>query len=212
MLPRRCKKCRCYVAPQLRKCPRCGTVAPALVVVTKPTKEELRDARAKRDTKVSVLHAKNIHWVPSAFSLRAWTSMVEELKRRFDKAETPRLRNTIRSEMRLNNAMLARAKVPSGKKPWTSEIYHTKQQCICIFVSARKHRYVMADKDEVADLIIIPRRGHAKGMPPIRLKRFEKSRYAKMKKAEKQEEVVHKKRRKIKTEQRAKKRASKQPS
>lgn len=206
MLPRRCKnpKCRCYIAPQLSRCPRCNKVAPAMKAA--PTKEEKKDARAKRDAKVSTIHAKHIHWVPSAFAIAAHKSMVEELKRRLDKADTPRLRNTVRSEMRLVKQFLDRCNVPSGKKPWTTEIYHTKQQCISIYISPKKHRYVTADKDAPADLIIINRKKH-RGMPFSRLQRFEKSRYARMKKQEKQETVVHKKRKKAKKERRAKKRA-----
>lgn len=209
-LPRRCKKCRCYVAPQLQRCPRCNKVAPSNVVV-KPTKEEKQEARAKRDAKVPLIHAKNIHWVPSAFALRAHEAMVEELKRRLDKADTARLRNTIRSELRCTKATLARKNVPSGKKAWTSEIFHTKQQCISVFVSPKKHRYVLAERDGPADLIIQNKKNR-KTMPFTRLIRFEKSRYARMKKAEKQEETTHKKRHKVKKEQRAKKRAAKAKS
>lgn len=205
MLPRRCKKCRCYIAPQLQRCPRCNKLAPAMK--TAPTKEEKKDARAKRDAKVPTIHAKNIHWVPSAFSIAAHKSMAEELKRRLAKADTPRMRNTIRSEMRANSAHLARTKVPSGKKAWTTEIFHTKQQCISVFISPKNHRYVSAEKDGPADLIVINRKKHARGMPFSRLQRFEKSRYARMKKQEKQEQVVHKKRKKAKKEKRAKRRA-----
>lgn len=207
MLPRRCKSCRCYIAPQLHRCPRCRATAPA--IPTKPTKEERKEARVKRDAKVPVIHAKNIHWVPSVFSLRAHTNMVEELRRRLDKETSPALRNTIRSEMRATKATLARATVPSGKKAWTSEIFHAKQSCISIFIAPSKHRYVLADKDGAADLLVMSRKKHAKGMPFMRLVRFEKSPYARMMKKEKQEAAVHTKRRKIKKEARAKKRAIK---
>lgn len=201
MLPRKCKKCKCYVAPQLQRCPRCNTKAPAMK--TAPTKEEKQDERAKRDTKVPLLHAKNIHWVPSAFSVQAQTALLNEQERRLAKADTARLRNTIRSEIRATKAHLAKAKVPSGKKPWTTEIFHTKQMCVSVFISPKKHRYVLAERDGPADLIVQNKKRAA--VPFTRLQRFEKSRFARMKKAEKQEEVVHKKRKKAKKERRVKK-------
>lgn len=206
MLPRRCKKCRCYVAPQLVRCPRCRTRAPAVVVVTKPTKEDKAAARAKRDAKVPTLHAKHIQWVPSAFAIAAHKDMLKELDRRLAKADTPRLRNTIRSELRAVKAFLARTVVKSGKKPWTNEIFHGKQACVSVFVSPKQHRYVLADRDGPADLIIINRK-HKRTMPFTRLQRFEKSPFARMVKKEKQDDRVHSKRHKVKREQRAKKRA-----
>lgn len=124
MFPRRCKKCRCYIAPQLHRCPRCRKVAPPLGV--KPTKEDKHEARAKRDAKVPTVQSKNIHWVPSKFALDAHILMVDELRRKIDKADSAVMRNVHRSELRAVRATLARANVPKGKKPWTSEIYHTK--------------------------------------------------------------------------------------
>jgi hypothetical protein len=210
MLPRRCKKCRCYVAPQLTRCPRCNKATPSLVVVA-PTKEEKQSARAKQDAKVPLIHAKHIHWIPSAFSLEAHRNMVEELKRRLAKADTARMRNTIRSEMRCVKLTLARENVPKGKKGWTSETFHTKQQCISIFISPKKYRYVLADKDGPADLIIANRKRNAP-TPFSRLCRFEKSRYARMKKAEKQEETTNGKRVKAKKDKRAKHKKAKSQS
>jgi hypothetical protein len=205
MLPRRCKKCRCYVAPQLTRCPRCATRA-APLESPKLTREDKQSARAKRDAKVPVVHAKHIHWIPSAFSLRAHEAMIDELNRRLDKADTPRLRNTVRSELRTVRAVLARATVPSGKKPWTTETFHTKQTCVQVFVSPKKHRYVLADRDGPADLIIANRKNR-KTMPFSRLQRFEHSRFARMKKLEKHDETVHKKRTKARKEKHATKRA-----
>lgn len=211
MLPRRCKSCRCYIAPQLDRCPRCRKRAPA--VPTKPTKEEKVQARVKRDAKVPTIHAKNMHWIPSAFSMRAHTDKIGELRRRLERAESPALRNVIRNELRLAKATLARASVPSGKKGWTSEIFHAKQSSISVFISPKKHRYVLADKDGPADLIIIPRAAHRKsGTTTMRLVRFERSGYAKMVKKEKQETAVHSKRKKVKKEARAKKRQLKDKS
>lgn len=205
--PRRCKKCRCYIAPQLDHCPKCGKKAPA--VAAKPTKEDKDAAKARRDEKVPIVLGKHIHWVPSRFALEANERMVDELRRQIDKAETARMRNVLRSHLRSVRATLARAQVPEGKKPWTSEIYHTKQRCVSIFISPKGKRYVSAGRDGEADLIIQnPKRRKYLGMPFCRLQLFDKSPVARMKKAEKQEEATHKKRKKAKKEKRAKKRGA----
>lgn len=196
MLPRRCKKCRCFIAPQLTRCPRCRKLAPPLATSV-VTKEDRVAARAKRDAKVPVIYAKHMHWIPSAFARTAHASLVEELQRRLGSTESLRLRNTIRSELRAAKAVLARTTVPKDKKPWTTEIFHTKQMCVSVFISPKKHRYVLAERDGPADLIIINRK-NKKEIPFTRLQRFEHSRFARMKKLEKHEEVVHKKRKKAK--------------
>lgn len=210
-LPRRCKKCRCYVAPQLKRCPRCGKLAPSLIVM-KPTKEERAEAREKRDAKVPTIQAKNIHWVPSRFALNMHRAMVDELKRRLDKADSARSRNAIRSEMRATKAQLARADVPSDKKAWTTMLFHAKQSSITIFISPKQHRYVLAGRDDPADLLIETRKKHRASIPYLRLRRFKKSPYARMLKKERQEEAVHRKRKKAKKEHRAHKRHSKTQS
>jgi hypothetical protein len=199
MFPRRCKKCRCYVAPQLQRCPRCRKIAPE--IAAKPTKEDKAEARLKRDAKVMVIQSRNIHWVPSAFSLEAHTNMVDELKRKIAREESVHMRNVLRSELRMTKATLDRANVPEGKKPWTSEIFHAKQACVPVFISPKKHRYVTAEKDGVADLIIeYPRKRRYFGMQFIRLERFEKSPYARMVKQDKQDDAIHKRRKKAKKE------------
>jgi len=204
MLPRRCKKCRCYIAPHLTRCPRCNAVAPP-VIVSKQTKEEKSAERAKRDAKVPVIRGQNIHWIPSAFALRASKDMVEELKRRLAKAETPRQRNGIRSELRLVNAKIARATASSDKHAWTTELFRAEQACIHVYISPKRHRYALAERDAPADLLIAPRT--KSGLQEfIRLQRFEKSPYARMVKKEQQEQAVHTKRKKAKTVHRAKKR------
>lgn len=206
-LPRRCKKCRCYVAPQLDRCPRCNLKAPPMVVaVAKATREERAAERAKRDEKLPIVHAKNIHWAPSAFALRTHEEMVPELQRRLDKADTPALRNTIRSELRAVKATLARKTAPSGKHMWTTEIFHAKHACIVIYISPKKHRYVSATRDGPADLLVVNRKKHARSLPYSRLVRFERSPYARMAKQEKKEETTHKKRKQAKKEKRLKKR------
>ena len=210
MLPRRCKKCRCYIAPQFDRCPRCNLRAPpVLSAIAKPTKEERAAERVKRDEKLPVIHSKNIHWVPSKLSVRAWTDMVDELKRRLAKADTPRLRNSVRSEMRLNDKMLARVVVPSGKNAWTHELFHAKHACITVFISPKGHRYVLATRDGPADLLMISRKKHVRSIPYVRLVRFEKSPYARMVKKEQQDETTHKKRKAAKKERRLKKRRTK---
>lgn len=204
MLPRRCKSCRCYVAPQLERCPRCRKKAPA--IAAKPTKEDRKAARAQRDEKVATLHAKHIHWIPSALTVKTHTDKLEELQQKLERADTAIKRNVIRSEIRLVKAILARATVPDGKKGWTSEIFRSRTRCVPVFVSSKGHRYVAADKDETADLIIIPRR---KKDRPNRLKRFEKSRYARLAKQQQKDEVTNRKRSKAKKKHRLEKRRRK---
>jgi hypothetical protein len=209
MFPRRCKKCQCYIAPHLDKCPRCGKASPKPIAAAKQTKEEKRIARTKRDAKVPVIHAKNMHWVPSEFSMATNTAMLDELQRRFAKEETAQGRNTVRGEIRSVKAHLARAIVPDGKHAWTSEIFRTKKAgCIYLFISPKKHKYVTAERDGEADLLITPRKKH-RDMGLLRLRRFEKSPYARMVKTEAQEDKQHEKRRKVKKEHRAKKRKHK---
>lgn len=204
MLPRRCKKCSCYIAPQLSACPRCGKKSPAPVAAVKLTKEEKRAERKKLDAKVPVLHAKNIHWIPSAFSLRVQGDMLTELRRRIDKEESVRVRNAIRSELRLVKKHLARAEVPKGKHGWTTELLKTKIGTVSVFVSPKGHKYVLAERDDTPDLLIEPRK--KVGLTPFRLQRLEKSKHARAAKKEAQEEKVHKKRHKEKKTHRAKKR------
>lgn len=75
-----------------------------------------------------------------------------------------------------------------------------------VFISPKGNRYVSAGNDNPADLIIInPKKRKYRGMPFSRLQLFDKSIFARMKKAEKQEEVTHKKRKKARKEKRAKK-------
>lgn len=214
MLPRRCKKCSCYIAPHLDACPRCGKASPRPAIaakVPKLTREEKTAQRAKLDAKVPVIRAAKIHWIPSAFSLDTQRLMIDELKRRIDKADSARLRNAIRSELRLVKAHLARADVPDGKHAWTTENLNTKIGCICIYISPKKRRYVLADRDDPADLLIEPRK-KLRSIGFVRLQRFEKSRHARNIKKVEQEDVVHTKRKKEKKKQRAKKRLLKRKS
>ena len=149
-----------------------------------------------------------MHWKPSAYSLTAHQHQLTELKRQLGKAETARARNTLRSEIRLVKAHLDRAHAPDGKKVWTSEYLNTKVGYITIFISPKKHRYVTAGRDDPADLIIESRKKH-RGIPFIRLRRFEKSSYAKLVKKAEQEQAVHSKRKKLKSAHRKTKRLQK---
>lgn len=208
MLPRRCKKCSCYIAPHLDACPRCGkksAIQVAQAKLPKPTKAEKAADRVKRDAKVPVIQGKNIHWRPSEYSLRVQTHMLEELKRRLANEESARGRNTVRSELRLVKAHLARATAPAGKKVWTTDNVRSKIGTIVVFISPKKHRYVMAERDDPADLIIQSAKKH-KGIPFVRLQRFEKSRHARLVKKAEQEDGVHLKRKKEKKTHREKKR------
>jgi hypothetical protein len=204
MLPRRCKHCRCYVAPQLTRCPRCGKVSPSNVVV-KPTKEEKLAARKKQDAKVPILRAKHMHWIPSVFSLKAHRSKLEELNRLLERADSARGRNAIRSEIRITKAHLARKAVPSGKKAWTTESLYVKHSYVTVYISPKKHRYVLADRDTPADLLIEPTKKNA-SLGMIRLQRLEKSGHMRTIRKHEQEEAQHSKRKKVKKEHRAKKR------
>lgn len=206
MLPRRCKKCRCYVAPHLSACPRCGTKCPS-IVVTKPTKEEQRAARAALDAKVPTIQGKHIHWIPSEFSVRAYQSKLKDLERMLARAETPRARNTFRSEIRAAKVLLARRTVPDGKKGWTTDHVKARHAYIVVFISPKKHRYVLAERDRPADLLIVPAlKKNRLGVPVLRLERFEKSPHAKIIKKQEQEAKEHTVRRKVKKAHRAKKR------
>lgn len=212
MLPRRCKKCRCYVAPHLKACPRCGTVAPSNVVA-KPTKEEKVAARAALDEKITVIQGSNIHWVPSEFSLRIHQDKLKEFDKLLDKAKTPKARNTIRSEIRATKEHLARKHVPSGKKAWTSDKIATRHAYVTIFISPKGHKYVLAERDGPADLLIVPaKKKHRRATPVLRLQRLEKSVHMKIIKKQQKEEAVHSKRKKSKKAHRAKKRLTKRTS
>lgn len=204
MLPQRCKKCKCYVAPHLPKCPRCGA---ASAVVTKPTKEDKALARATQDAKVPTIQGKHIHWIPSERSLRIHRDKLTELDQLFKRAPTPKLRNAIRSEIRATKAHLSRSAVPSGKKGWTTENMMARHAFVVVFISPKKHRYVLAERDRPADLLIVPaNKKHRKGMPVIRLQRFEKSPHKKLMDKQKKEDKEHSVRRKVKKAHRAKKR------
>lgn len=204
MLPRKCKSCRCYVAPQLDRCPRCNKRAPVLAVQTKPTKEDRAAERAKRDAKLPVIRAIKIKWRPSEFAIRSHRNLLEECRRKMDKADTPRLRNTLRSELREIKRFLARAEL-DPKHSWTSEIFHAKHTSVSVFVSPKGRRYVMATRDGPADLLIQNRK-KMRGIPFTRLLLFDRSPYARQAKKDKQEAVVHKKRKAAKKERRLKKR------
>lgn len=208
MLPRRCKKCSCYIAPHLAACPRCGKASPIPKPVVPPTKEEKQAERDKRDAKVPVVHGMKMHWVPSKLSIQSQRAMVEELKRRIAKEESARARNAIRSELRLVRAHLARATVPDGKHAWTTEALYTKVGSFTVYISPKKHRYVLAERDDPADLIIETRKSaRKKGVPPfLRLQRLEKSGYARALKKAEHDEAVDSKRQKTKKAHRAKKR------
>lgn len=205
MLPLRCVKCSCYIAPHLTACPRCGKSSPKQKAYVKPTKEEKQAERVKRDAKAPVIQAKHIHWKPSEYSLRAQTALLEELKRRLAKEDTARGRNTVRSEIRLVKAHLARAHAPAGKKVWTTDNVRTKFGTVVVFISPKKNRYILADRDDAAHLIIQSRKPKT-GIPFVRLAKYETSRHAKAAKQEQKQDVVLTKRSKIKKAHRAKKR------
>lgn len=198
MFPRKCKKCRCYVAPHLTHCPRCGKRAQSNVV-TKPTKEEKAEARAVADEKVPTIQGKHIHWIPSKVSITLHEAKLTELRKLFEKAQTPRERNTLRSEIRLTKQHLERQHVPLGKKGWTTEIEPGRTSMVTVFISP-KHRYVLAERDQPCDLRIIPAKKKVRRTTPVlRLVRYESSEHAQWLKRQKRLEAKDSTRKKRKS-------------
>lgn len=170
--PRRCKKCRCYVADQLTKCPRCNTSAPTIVVLTKAQQRDEKVARnAKAEEKLPRIHQKNIRWKPSAFSLAAHRDLEQEIRRRIERADTPRMRNAFRSELRAVQAVLRRG-TQSGPC-WHREFQYDHDGAVSVYVSPKGRRYVLAERDETASLIIENRKNAI--VPRTRLVRYEHS-------------------------------------
>lgn len=200
-LPRRCKRCRCYVAPQLTRCPRCHKLAPP-IIADQLSKADRAAERAKRDQKVPVILQKKMRWAPSATAIAAHEVLLAEAQRKLEKADTPRMRNTLRSEIRCIKQFLA--KRSTGNNCWTTELVHFKHHNAIIYLSPKGKRYVLTGKDGPADLIIQYRK--RVGIPFSRLQLFEKSPYARMKRAEEQVEKEHTKRKTAKRERRSKKR------
>jgi hypothetical protein len=207
MFPRRCKKCRCYIAPQLARCPRCGTEAPPLA--TKPTKEDRQKQRATMDDDVPVLRGKRIHWVPSDFALQLHGEKLRYYRAQLEKAETASERNTARAHIRSNKEFLARKEVPDGKEGWTTQRFATKHGSVVVFVDPKGRRYVIAGKDDKADLIVVPAdKRHRRGMPAIRLQQLESSPHWRAYQKQEREDKTHEKRATAKKKHRAKKRGA----
>lgn len=201
-LPRRCGQCKCYVADQLKRCPRCNRVVPPRAEAVVATKEDREAARAKADAKVPLIHAKNMRWRPSLMAIASHRALMHEVQEKIKRADTPRLRNALRSELRQIKTVLARAR--SEPKQWTTEIFHTKHASVYIFVSPKQHKYVLAGRDDAADLIIQNRR--RTGVPFTRLMRIEKSPLARQMREQAKAEAVEKKRRKAKRDRKQQKR------
>lgn len=204
MLPRRCKSCRLYIAPQFTRCPRCNVRAPALTVV-KATKEDKAAERDARDAKLPVIKAIHMEWVPSAGAIRAHERSLKEIQRRMSDADTPRLRNTLRSEIRQIKSVLTKATQTNAKRRWTTEIVHTKHSSVTVFISPKGKRYVTATRDGPADLIIQQRK-RVRGLPNPRLVLFDRSAVARSVKKDKHEDAAHTKRKKAKKKHRAERR------
>lgn len=203
-LPRRCTKCACYIAPQLARCPRCKTRAPVLKIA--PTKEDRAKQRAALDDDVPHIKRTKIRWAPSVRAVERHQQTLTNLKRQLARAETPRARNALRSEMRACNAVIA--KNATRKGAWVSEFFRTKRFVIPMFISPKGNRYVSAPSDIRPDLVVQTRRGAA--FPFVRLQRFEKSKYQRYVKDEQQTERVQKKRHDAKKHRRLQKRKQKQ--
>lgn len=207
-LPRRCKHCRCYTAPWLKRCPRCNKKVPFDKVAVKLTKEEKQVERDKKDIGVPVIHQSKMQWVPSRFAIESHQTLVDETKRKLERAEGARNRNALRAEIRAFKTTLARTASP--KRRWTTELFRAKQATIHILISPKGKRYVPAHPDHKVDLII---KNVKKSVSPIsRLQLFDKSPYHKMVKVEKREEKIHAKRTKVKKVRREQKRKHKKQS
>lgn len=170
--PRRCSKCRCYVADQLPHCPRCNSKVPSRAAASGPTtKEERAAARAKAEAKLPVIRHKKVKWKPSERAVEAHKLMLEELKRKIARADTARVRNALRAELRL-----ARATIQRGEQKgsfWRYEFRYELGGSVVVFISPKGRRYVTAGRDEPATLLM---QNRLRGLPPmLRLVRFEQS-------------------------------------
>lgn len=175
------------------------------VVAVKLTKEEKKLERAQLDADVPVIHQKNMQWVPSQLTIDSHKVLLEEAQRKMAKAETAHERNVFRSEIRCIKLTLNRT--ASAKFRWTTELFHAKTKTISIFISPKGKRYVSADTDAKADLIVKNKK--SSGSLTSRLQLFDKSPYFKMKKADVKLDKVHAKRKKVKKVHRMNKRKSK---
>lgn len=202
--PRRCKHCRCFTAPHLKRCPRCDKVVPSNVVI-KLTKEEKQAERVKLDADVPVIHRKNMQWVPSALSIRCHQQLLDEVRDKLKRADTAHERNVLRSEIRCIKTTLNKT-ASDAKRRWTTELFRAKHASIHVFISPKGKRYVGAESDRPADLII--KNGPKASTPLSRLQLFEKSPYFKMQQADAKQDKIHKKRKKSKKERRLKKKKS----
>lgn len=194
-LPRRCTYCKCYVANWLTHCPRCNKLAPAIIQSNggKPTLEEREEERTTRDAKLPRIHGKKMQWKPSLFSIDQQRLMLDEVRERIERSETPEMRNALRSELRLIKATLAKAE---RTHCWTYETHPSKHENFFIYISPKGRRYVLSTRDGPADLIIENKRGAA--FPITRLQRFENSRYARVLKEHAEETHANVQRKKAK--------------
>ena len=168
-LPRRCSKCKCYIAPQLLKCPQCRAPAPA-VKNAAATKEERAAKIAKEEAKLPVIRRKKVKWKPSTFAIEAHRALEQEIKRKIGKAESARLRNALRSELRVVRATLKRGEQKGSF--WRHEFQYELSGSVPVLISPKGRKYVIAEKDEPATLLMESRK-HGLGM--MRLVRFEQS-------------------------------------
>jgi len=158
----------------------------------------------KLDDDVPTIHRSKMQWVPSTFSIAQHVILLDEVKRKLERAETAHERNVFRSEIRALKKYIGQT--GEAKYRWTSELFRTKQATIAIYISPKGKRYVSAPDDAKADLIIKNKKGDAR--PVSRLQLFERSAYAKMVKADHKEATVHTKRTKAKSAHRKAKKKS----
>jgi hydroxylamine reductase (hybrid-cluster protein) len=144
-------------------------------VTAKSTKENRAETLAKWDSGTPVIHQKNMQWKPSELAIASHHGLLKEVNAKLKDADSARLRNALRSERRLIERVLAKAK---RKKCWRAEVIHTRHTSVQVFVSPKNHRYVLASDDLKADLIVKNRKTAA--LPFTRLLRFEKSQYPKL--------------------------------
>jgi hypothetical protein len=143
-----------------------------------------------------------MQWQPSAMKLESHRRSLVECQKRLKLAETPAMRNAVRSEIRGLKKVLATTTNPKFR--WMHEFFRTKHSSVPTFLSPKGHRYVLAGSDDDAQLIIINRK--SAGIALTRLRRFEKSPLYRMQQAANKEDKAVKTRKKVKKERRARRR------
>lgn len=139
-------KCSCglAIAPQLTKCPRCGTrIVRSAQNKSSETDEQAEEQRRRLDARARVLNGHKLKWiVPIA---------AQDVLREQVTALTARLKRGDRSVSRANLAITKQAATAKRAGCWSWE--HGPHG-LNIVISAKGNRYVRARPNEYADLIL----------------------------------------------------------